>query len=108
MPSAPEPPPEDGWDAPSEEQAATKVEGTPALDRSLPIALVPAKSKVSTAPSETSLAAAGLPGRRRRRWLAVLFVVVVAGCAAYFMRARIPWLGPIIERGAAWIAAQRR
>ncbi len=108
MPSAPEPPPEDGWDAPSQGQVATKVEG-PTLDRSLPIALVPAKSKVqpSTAPSEASLAAAGVPRRRWRRWLAVLFVLVAAGCAAYFMRTRIPWLGPIIERAAAWVAAQR-
>jgi uncharacterized protein (TIGR02266 family) len=80
MPSAPEPPPEDGWNAPSE---TTK-----------------SKVEVSRPPSEASLAAADLPGRRRRLWPAVLLVLVAAGCAAYFMRARIPWLRAVIEGGS--------
>jgi uncharacterized protein (TIGR02266 family) len=81
-PSAPEPPPEDGWAAPS--------------------ALATSKSKVevSTAPSKASPAAVGLPRQRRRRWPAVLLVLAAAGCAAYFMRARIPWLRAVIEPGS--------
>jgi uncharacterized protein (TIGR02266 family) len=58
-PSAPEPPPEEGWDAPSPDNAPTK-----------------SKVGVSTPPSKPS---------RRRRWLAVLLVLVAAACAAYFM-----------------------
>jgi uncharacterized protein (TIGR02266 family) len=82
MPSAPEPPPEEGWDAPRpSETTKSKVE-------------------VSRPPREASVAAADLPGRRRRLWPAVLLVLVAAGCAAYFMRARIPWLRAVIEGGS--------
>jgi uncharacterized protein (TIGR02266 family) len=79
--SMPQPPPEDGWDAPRE---TTKP-----------------KVEVSKPPSEASVAAADLPARRRRRWPAVLLLVLVAaGCAAYFMRERIPWLRAVIEGGS--------
>lgn len=98
------PPPEDGWDAPSEDQAPA-VPASPAVpERSLPIELVTTKAKVSPEPppSEASLVAAGLPRRRSRAWLAVLVVLLAAGCATYVFRARIPWVRVAIERVSAW------
>lgn len=76
----------------------------PAIDRSLPIALVTTKAASAPAapPSETSLVAAGVPRRRGRRWPAIVLLILVgAGCGAYAMRARIPWLRPFIDRASS-------
>jgi hypothetical protein len=83
MPSAPEAPPEEGWDAPR------------------PSVTTQSKVEVSKPPREASVAAADFPGRRRRLWPVVLLVLVAAGCAAYFMRERIPWLRALIEGGSS-------
>ncbi|HEX8796925.1 MAG TPA: hypothetical protein VF765_38500 [Polyangiaceae bacterium] len=104
LPSVPEPPPEDGWESPSEEQAAANPESPAVPERSLPIELVTKRAEVEPpVPSEASLVAAGLPRRRSRAWLAIVVVLLAAGCAAYFFRARIPWVRFVIERGSGLI-----
>lgn len=77
-------------------------------ERSMPIELVTTKAKVEAPlPSEASLAAAGLPRRRSRTWPALLVILLAAGGAAYFFRARIPWVRAAIERGSGLMAASQ-
>lgn len=94
------------------------------LDRSLPIELVASKAKAQAQPppepkpppepepgpelkpptpepSEASLAAAGVPRRRGRVWPVIFLLLVGGACAAYALRARIPWLNAMIERCSA-------
>lgn len=107
-PSIGEPPPEEGWESPSDDQAAAEPESPAAPERSLPIELVTTRAKVDPPePSEASLVAAGMPRRRSRRWPAVLVVLLAAGCAAYFFRARIPWVQSTIDRASRWITASQ-
>jgi hypothetical protein len=107
MPSAPEPPPEDGWDVASKGEEEAKTESPAVPERSLPIALVTAKREVASPspPSEASLAAAGVPRRRSRWWAAILVILVAAGCAAYVQRDRSPWVHSLIERVSAIFSA---
>jgi uncharacterized protein (TIGR02266 family) len=109
-PSVPEPPPEEDWEPAKEDQAAAELDALLAAEpeRSLPIELVTTRAKVEPpAPSEASLVAAGVPRRRSRLWLAVLVVLLAAGCAAYFLRARIPWVQAVIDRASALITPSR-
>jgi uncharacterized protein (TIGR02266 family) len=104
-PSLGVPPPEDGWESASDDRSAAEPESPPMPERSMPIELVTTKAKVEAPlPSEASLVAAGVPRRRSRMWPAVLVVLLAAGCAAYFFRARIPWVRSMIERGSGLIA----
>jgi hypothetical protein len=93
LPPPAQPPPEDGWDAPAIEHQEAKAESprAPHVDRSLP-----------------SPGAAELPRRRRRLWPALLVVLLAAGCAAYVMRADIPWLASFIDWTCAKVAALAR
>lgn len=106
-PSLGVPPPEDGWESASDDQAATEPESPPMPERSMPIELVTTKAKVDPpAPSEASLVVAGVPRRRSRAWPAVLVILLAAGCAAYFFRARIPWVRTMLERSGLIAASQ--
>lgn len=95
-------------------------EEAPLMERSVPIELTGARVKAEGAalasaaatseapvpePSEASLEAAGVPRRRARIWPVVLVVLVGAGCAAYAMRARVPWLRVMFERAAAAVGS---
>ncbi len=107
-PSIGEPPPEEGWESPSDDQAAAEPQSLAMPERSMPIELVTTRTKVEPpAPSEASLVAAGVPRRRSRVWPAVLVVLLAAGCAAYFFRARIPWVQSLIDRASRSITASQ-
>jgi hypothetical protein len=97
-------PPEDGWEPPNEEAAASTPEDPGAIERSMPIGLVTAKARVEAAvPSEPPRDAAKAPRKRARRWPVLLLLLLAAGAGAYVFRARLPWVNVVVERAATWL-----
>jgi uncharacterized protein (TIGR02266 family) len=113
-PHAQEEPPPEGWDSaeppqPSEPSLPLVLEQSVAIDlvarkSSVPppeTTEEPAPVKEPETPEESvteakpisdeSLAAAGVPRRRRWGWLVLLVVLALAGAAIYQYRGRIPW-----------------
>jgi len=103
-------PPAEGWDLPEASAApsppaplaAPAPRASSPLDASIALDLVVKKPKPAKPPgekpgtekplSEASLAAAGVPRRRRRAWVVALVVLALAAGGVYAMRARIPWV----------------
>jgi len=98
-------PPEEGWDEPAVDAMAPTALA-PAMDKSIAIDLVPKKPErpaaPETPPSEASLAAAGVPRRRRgRRWLVFLVLLAAASGGLYVARQRVPAVRAFLDRVTA-------
>jgi len=80
-----------GADADAHPRPEPAASAAPEAEQSLALDLVVRKAVPAELPSEASMAAAGIPVRRRRWPLVLLLIVAVAAGAIYLERGRIPW-----------------